>query len=303
MIAAPSTLAEFHTSDLAEPCQRKVLLTHQGRAVGSMPSALYRGNLLHHALRTCHSRGEWTPEAIGGSVVDAAAAVALEATRENRPITPAVVASYSDHWAEAERIVRAYGQRVAPLFPKVIATEAPIRLTLDVDGEPAEFASHIDLLSRDDKGRLCIPDFKSQADAPTRAYLNRNLQFGLYWLACKYGSIQLDEWSGWQTLDEWPRMAWVHLNHLLPYGRKTTVNDYETGESTTYEKGQARPLDKVVLWADYVPDCEDVVRARLADFVRMRRHGLYPMSPDPLGCHLCECRDVCDSWTFKGGAE
>lgn len=294
---------DIHTTELSEPCQRKVQLTAEGKRVGSMPTALYRGNLIHAATRLCHERGRWDEGAVETALIDAGGIVARQAKDENRPLTEAVTKSCTIIMAECARMLAAYGQLVAPLFVKVIALEAPIRLTLDVDGEPAEFASHIDFIARDKDGRLCIPDWKSGSDAPTRAYLNRNIQLALYWLACHDGLIQVDGWTGWQNLGEWPRMAWVHMNNLLPYGRKTTVVDQDTGEEVTYEKGQKRPLNKIVQWCDYLPECADAVRAELATRVRMRRAGLYPAHPDPVGCFLCECRDFCPSWTYANGGE
>lgn len=294
-----TTTADIHTTQLTDSCDKRVELTLAGRRFGETTTALYRGQLWHEAAALAHTAGRWDRSGVTNAVLDAHIVVERKAKAENRPFSAAVEKGRNAVMAEVERLLLAYAERVAPRVSKLIGVELPVRLTLDVDGEPAEFASHLDLLFRDERGRLHLDDWKTGADSPSWQYLNRNIQLGLYWLALRHGTVLVD--GDWLSFGEWPVVSWIHVNDLAVYGRKTTIVNHETGEEETFEKGQARPLDRIVRTVPFDPAGEAALVEQLRLRVRMRRLGLYPMNPDPTGCMLCECHHWCPSWTTNNG--
>lgn len=303
MIATP-TISELHTSDLTEPCARRVQLRLAGKTIGEYPTAMFRGSLFHAAVRALHQHTQglavWQRTFAEAAVLVATKTVQEEAATDRRTITPAVVNALPTIQAEIVNLILNYGARLAPVVNagRFIGCELPIRWSIDVDGEPANFASHLDLLWRAGDGRLHVWDWKTGEDAPTYAYLSRNMQLGLYWLMVRYGSVQVD--GEWIDFGAFPSVAWVHVNALAPYGRKTTGKG-DDGQERTFEKGEHRPLARVLMPCGFMEEQEAALLEELAVRVRMFRAGLFPTNPDPVGCHICPSVRWCPS--FRGGSD
>lgn len=294
---------ELHTSDLTASCLKSVELRLAGKRVGETASAKFRGSLWHEARALCYASGDWSEHGTFQALASGASIVTEAAKRDNEPLTDAVKDNWQIIASELQPMLIRYGAVVASNVGKLIGCELPIRCTIDVDGEPVEFASHLDVLFRDGFGNLWLHDDKTQQDVPTRAYLARNMQFAMYAYAIRHGQVMVG--GEWIEFGEWPRLAWIHVNNLRPFGRKTVVSetDWATGvvEEVEYAKGDMRPVSKVVLG---VPIDEGRERDILREFqtrVRMARAGLWPTNPDPIGCQLCESRKHCP--TFEGQGE
>ena len=283
-------LDEIHSTHLTASCPKKVLLTSQGKAIGDMPGALYFGNLWHEACGLAHLRGEFQIPKSDPIVIEAARLVEEKAKAENRPLTDAVRRDAQTHQADVSKLLGFYGERCASLVKtgRVLGVEVPCRMTLTIDGEPQEFASHMDLPWINSAGELEIWDWKTTDEDPSPFYLNRNLQFGLYWLMGLYGEFLIDGF--WDRLGVSPRLTWVQVMNLRPYGRKTTAKD-DNGDDREYAKGEHRPLSRIMR-SPIIMD-EGPIIDEITTRVRMFRAGLFPTNPDPVGCRLCECWKSC----------
>lgn len=280
-----TTPIELHTSDLTASCLRSVQLRHEGKVIGSSPSAMFRGNLIGELFRLCHER-DFAPATIMQAANEAKNNCITRAREEHQPITAAVADKMVDLVAEAAELTKWYGERIVPTLGKVLGCELPIRWTVELAGVTVDFASHLDLLCRSDSGALSVYDWKAREESPTKAYLDRNMQLALYYLMVKHGDILLDgEWVGF---DEYPTVAWIHANNLQPYKRG--------GDG--YTKGEHRPIDKIVLPCDFTPAKEAAILDELTTRVRMWQAGLFPTNPDPVGCFICSSRTHC---THFGG--
>lgn len=290
-------IQELHTTDMTTNCLHAVKLTHEGKRFGETTGALYLGNVFHAAVQAWHHDRTIDHGAIDAMTLTAAAFCDAQAKEEGRPLSKATVQSRSEHLATVSNWLYLYAGRFMDEPIDVIGTEVPIRLTIDVDGEPQEFASHLDLLARHRKTkRLIVRDWKTGEESPTAAYLVRNIQLGLYYLAVAEGHVLLDAtMDHWQNMGEYPTIQWCHVRSLEPY--KRAVTDKETGE--VQAKGAARPLDKILYEPPFSPAGRAEIIADLTTRVRLVRANLYPKNPDPLGCHLCECRGACRN--FLGG--
>ena len=292
--------AEIHTTDLQADCLRTVQLRHQGLERGEYTTALYRGQLAGAACSYLHEYDAWDDAGVSDAIQWADAEVEKMAEEENRPLSGSVRQNKEAIRKEAESRVSHYSYRLADYFAqcKLIGTELPIRGVIEVPGmEPITLASHLDLIFRDPNGQLKVWDFKYQDEAPTMAYLGRNLQFASYFLMTAYGEVRTDaQMDVWTRFGEFADFAWVDLARFKPYTRRTEIADGMTGEVTTYTKGDHRPLKNIVRRWTYSPDKEDEMRREIATRVLMFRHGLFPTSPDKLACHLCECRHACPAF-------
>lgn len=294
-----TTITEFHTTHLSESCPRATLLTIQGKRVPEMTSALYQGQLAHAVIEELHRAGDFSEQAITAKMVFAAVKVEKEAAEEGRPFSDAVKANKPTLNAEVLEWVVQYAEQLAPKVTGLVGVEVPIRFTLeheDLD-EPAEFASHLDLVFHDGNGPI-VWDWKSASDAPSYEYLRRNKQLAFYWLAFRHGEI-LHPDLGWVNMGQYPLVGWVHLRNLMPFKRASTDIDHATGEEIKYQKGDRRPFNRVVRYIDFAN--ERAIRDELALYVRMSRAGMFPTNPDPVGCTICECRTHCAS--FNGGGK
>lgn len=294
---------EVHTSDLTKPCPRQVALRLEGKAIGSTQSAKAWGLLWHEAVTTCHMVGKFTPAAASSIVPDAWDRVAKKAAAENSPLSDTVKRDLTTIMAEVAALIPVYGERCVPLIGKVIGCELPIRATIDVDGEPVDFASHIDLLCRDKDGGLVVWDWKGGKDAPSHYELSRNMQFGTYGLACRYGSVMVD--GEWVEFSEWPSLYWVQVRNLKPFGRATVLSEWDTEKmervDVSYEKGQHRPIGKIVIPSGVYPEGEAEILRRFEEHVRMRRSGLMPAIPGE-HCQFCDSRKWCNGLGGTGAA-
>lgn len=295
MATAPE-ISEFHTSEISDGCPMHVRLRLEGKLIGDTPGALYRGQLFNDALGILYTRKAWDRGACESAIVAASKGIEAKSKVENRPFTPAVKDSLTTHNAEVLALVVQYAQRFAPrVDDRVIGVELPVRFTLEHPAldEPAEFASHLDLLYRRGDGRIVCPDFKLRKDSPSPAFLARWPQGAIYWLAIRYGTVLVD--GEWLEFGEWPVMQWIDATNLSPYGKAYT--NPNTGES--FKKGDIRPEARIVLHAPFLPQGEQAARDMLAERVAMMRAGFFPAMPDPETCGFCDARAFCPQ--FAGG--
>ena len=294
-------ISEFHSGDLTEPCARKVQLWHEGKFVSEMPTAMYRGSVAGKALERLHVSGDWSVDGCTQAMIHAVGAVQDDLKAEKRTLTEAVITNRQEIHEDVARCVMDYAKRFGKRFAacKQIGCELPIRWTMERDdGEPIYFASHLDLLFRDvdgvwgkGEGRLIWWDWKWRQDAPSNEYLVRNHQFILYQLAVLHGQVMIDD-DLWIDFGEWPACAWVHLPYLKPFGRATKALS-DNGDVEHYAKGDTRPDRAIVRWAIFRRDRQDDMAGELLERVKMFEAGVFPMTPDPIGCQLCESRQWC----------
>ena len=294
-----ATKTEYHTSFLTASCNRQAYLTREGKAVGEATGALFRGIAASAAMEYAHAQ-KLDPACAAGAAITGWSEAEAQCEAENRPLSEAVGKNKPKTLAEIERVVSLYCDRFRQMFStaKRYYTEVPIRWAIDVDGEPAEFASHLDLLWQAAGGSWYVDDWKWRADAPSPHYLSRNMQLGMYALAVAHGEVLLDDF--WVALDAMPVVTWVHLPHLLPYTMKVKAKD-DSGQLVTFAKGDPRPLKNIRCTAD-IHD-EAVILDEFRQRVRMDRAGFHPTSPDPIGCRLCECSRHCPSFDGDGKGE
>lgn len=280
--ASLSLIQEWHTSDLGSRCAKRVQLKHQGKALPEIGSAMLRG-LLFHAHAEAWHLGETA------SVSDV-----LESIRmEGRAPTPAALASVEEANEECIGLVGHYAQRFGDYFraSKLIGCEVPVRWTVDVDGKPVDFASHMDLLFRDPHGALCVWDWKTGDTDWDTDHAGRSIQLGMYFMAVQYGMVMIED--EWVELREPPHVSIVNAEHLKPYSRRTTAID-DDGQQREFVKGDARPSKSVRF--EVLVNNEAAVVDEFATRVRMARANLWPTNPTDTGCRVCECRSACPSW-------
>ena len=300
-------IAEVHTSDLTEACMRRTYHRRRDEQDPEATTALCRGLMAGECLRYLHLNGMGD---IDGAMLFGERALLIQLEQEGRHPSDAVKKNWDKLTAEVRSAVELYAQRFGPRFDRceLIGCEIPIRWTYEPEwGEPIELASHLDLIYRDTEnvflhgeGKLWVPDWKWRDKSPTSDYLARNLQFALYWLMVRYGSIQTDEdLDIWVELGEWPQMAWIHLPHLEPYKRATPRTDRLTGEVIQYKKGDARPDSTVMQPVYFHPDNEASILAELEMRRAMFAAGHYPINPDPVGCNICPSEKHCKRWDMN----
>jgi len=291
-------IQEAHSSDLTANCLRAVQLRHLGKVVGTMPGALYRGLLAGEALSILHNRKSF--DDISSAMQEAIDKVIRQSVDERRPLTQAVKDKQGEIHAEVAEALGHYRDQVWPMFEssELIGTEVPIRFTLDVDGEPMDFASHLDLMFRDATGQCHVWDwkFREQTSAPY-SYLSRNLQLGMYFLAVAEGEIGFSNGEFWETLGEMAEVAWIDLPNLFPYSRKTTTKD-DAGNEVTFVKGDRRPINKIVRRINFQPEHLDTIKAELSLRVRMMRLDMWPTNPSE-SCEYCDSQRFCPTFTTQ----
>ena len=280
---------EIHTTDLTAACLKSVELRWEGKRIGETTTALALGSLWHEAVRLFYV-DEMTP----AEAVDAASVrVAQDAAKEGRPLSSSAAFSLKDLGDQVREWLDQYTSRFGWILnSKRVGCELPVRMSADVDGEPVEFASHLDLLIRSGDSLMVI-DWKTGEDAPTRDYLSRNMQLGMYAWAVRDGEVFVG--GEWVSLGELPTVAWFHVRNLSPFKKATTAKD-EMGNSVEYKKGDVRPDNKILITADIDDDGIEYVKREFATRVRMFRAGMFPTNPDPIGCLLCECRRDCPTF-------
>lgn len=287
-------LGDIHTSDLTEPCLRKVLLRHQQKAEPVAPTALFRGLLVGKWLEYIHEYDALPvdhEELIWNDLV-------AELESEGRQPSESVERNKDQIQADVSLVCEKYVERFMPLFRKceVIGTELPCRTQID----DIKFASHVDLMLRDTddvfgygKGKLLIIDWKYRAEVPTKAYLSRNYQFAMYWLCALEGSIMTEPaFDVWEEFNEPAQMLWFHLPYLSPFKRKTTVKDLN-GDPVVYMKGDERPISSILKDVNLKVEAIETIKSDIVERVQVMRAGYFPKSPEPVRCTVCDTRDFC----------
>ena len=112
--------------------------------------------------------------------------------------------------------------RMSEIFEKYIArdqagadgTVVESELYFNIDIGEYQFAGIIDQI-RERDGTFYLYDLKTDSKEPDNWFLKENMQFSLYYMACKS--------LGYKPISD--NLMWYQLLNLLPYKRKTTVKD------------------------------------------------------------------------------
>lgn len=294
---APTLIAEWHTSHFSQPCGKRVQLTAQGNRIGETASAKYRGLLFHEAVGLFIAAG-CDPATAGACASAADVTVQAGATAEHSPMTEVALRDSTDTIAECAKLLEYFAGRFAGILRagKIIGCELPVRWTVDIDGEPTHFATHLDLLWIDGNGQLRLWDFKTGEASPSWDFLGRSPQLGLMWLMVRHGQVCVDpDLDLWDSFGMFPAVDWVHINALKPYGKATTTKG-DDGSEQKFTKGEHRPMTAILRSAAFIEDREAEVFEEIAQRVRQYRAGFFPMVPEEQGCRLCECRIHCPNW-------
>lgn len=310
-------ITDYHTSDLTRPCIRSVYHARLGETSKLITQALYRGIVASGAMEYLHQvqASEW--DSIG--FIDAAMVFArgkMASELENgRVISPAVEVSEAEHVESVRVSVVRYIDRIGPMLRQceIIGSELPIHLVFTdsqwLAGEEVEISSHMDALVRDHDGvfgrgreKLIIIDHKMRDEhqamvneSPAVEYAVRDSQLLVYTLAVRYGVVEITTEYGpvWTEFGEWPEAAVCDLRALRPYSRKTQAKG-EDGRVVEYERGDDRPMNRILHWTRSRADREDVIRRQIAERIYAMKIGLYPASPTPAGCRFCPSESWCD---------
>lgn len=293
-------IEEWHTSDLNNPCMMAVKLTREGKLMATGTTALWRGQVAGRTLERVHTEELWDPELLAQVIHTSGDEVTDQLIREGRPPTKAVLDGRGEVQKEIEKHLHHYVTRFGPWFrnhTELVGCELPMRVELEMGEHKVKFATHIDLLVRDNKGQLVIVDWKWRKDTPTMAYLGRNLQFGLMYLGVAYGHVMLpDPLIGWTTFGEFAECAWFDLATCKPYG--TSKKDDKGGY--LFKKGESRPWKRIMKRWSFSPEREEWMIQQIRLRVALADAGVWMMTPDPLGCEFCECNNQCPSYHKDG---
>lgn len=284
---------DVHTGDLTAKCMRCTLHRWNGEQSPEIPQATLRGLVFARSTELILCDDVPHDVAAGEALTD----VRLKCESDGQRLSegaeraiPEIVAHVGQALARWDECMKHLG---GGEYPTVVGCELPIRFEIEVDGVAQPIASHIDILLRQKRtGRYVVADTKWREDAPTHAYLTRNLQLAVYWLGCRRGQVQYPNGQWYRPGDA--MLAWVHASYLRPVLRATSWVDHETGELVELKKGDARPMDKVVRWVNHARTAESRVEREIADRIRMMRAGHFPTNADPVGCHLCPAEQWCD---------
>lgn len=284
------TITEIHTSDLTRPCMRSVQLRHEGKIDAETTGAMFDGLVFGEACAMAHAAGLADDIDHWGIVSIAWQKCHDRCLAEKQPVSRAVGENAEQTVKDIAALVAEYADRFREHFArwKVIGTEVPIRAAFDVDGEPVDFASHLDLMFRDHTGVLNVWDWKLayEKDASPE-FLARQMQLPLYAVGVEVGEVLIG--GEWIAMEERPTVAWIDGASLRTYKRKTTM-----GDGTVMGLGDRRPLSRIV--REVVVRNPTAVLAEFAVRVRMQRAGLWPTNPDPVGCRICASRRWCPSF-------
>jgi hypothetical protein len=291
-------IKEIHSSDLTASCMKFVQLRLQGKLRPAATTALFRGLVMGEALRYLHERvlhnGSEEPALYTLLVNEAVATVRKTLTDEGRTPTDAVETNMNEIVSDIGMFMENYYQRFKERFAasQFLGCEVPVRWKFAP--RMPEFASHIDLLIRDRNGMLVFIDWKLREQAPTHAYLSRNLQFASYYGCCLEGKFLLNDGlsSEWKRFGEESIGVWLHVNHLAPFGRKTKCED-DRGMEREFVKGDDRPTRMSWREVEYHSNSIEMIRGQLMERVRLLKRDIFPSNPDPVGCTLCEAESFC----------
>ena len=129
----------------------------------------------------------------------------------------------------------------------------------------------IDLVYRDEQGRIVLRDIKTDSTEPSPEFLARDIQFSIYYRGAVKGlGITPDI------------LEWYHLRNLVPY-KKTT-----TRKGVQYKPGEIRgnPSFTVARGTEDIPTIEKEIRY----IIQGIRFNIFPMRPLKIG-HLCPCNN------------
>lgn len=294
-------IAEIHSSELTASCMAQVKHRLAGEVSGETTTALYRGLTAGRALEIVHA-ADFACD-MSEATVMAASDVQKTLAAENRQLTDAVEAKRDEILGEITQCLHWYRDRFSLLFQEceLLGTEVPARYSLNRDnGDPIEFASHLDLLVRDTKGvfgcgvgRLIIFDWKWRVDSPSSQYLARNMQFALYYLMGRDGSLMCGpEGYKWIEFDESPALIWLHLPSLKPYSRRTVSKD-DSGEQREYVKGDNKPIRSILHKVEYDETQISAIQDELRLRAKMLEMNLFPLNPNPVSCRICDAEAFC----------
>lgn len=289
-------LDEIHSSELTSHCLRQVYHRLNSEVQGVATTALYRGLVAGRACELLHQQGFHSdPSEI---VVCAASDVQKTLAEENRMLSEAVESNRLDILAEVTNIINLYVERFAQRFERchLIGTEVPARYSLD----GIEFASHLDLVVRDKenvfgygKDRIIVFDWKWREDQPSHMYLARYMQFALYYLMVKKGTLKCGpEGFEWIGFDEAPVLVWFHLPSLKPYARRTTAFN-DAGEEQEFVRGDHRPLRSILHRVEYDANQDHRIEEELRMRAMMIENDVFPLNPDPVSCRICDAEAFC----------
>ena len=291
-------IKEIHSSDLTASCMKYVQLRFEGKLRPAATGALFRGLVVGEVLRYLHEEylhsGVGEPALYTPLVNRAISSVRKTLTDEGRIPTDAVESNILETIEDMCRFAEKYYQKFKERFSRstLLGCEVPVRWKYAK--RMPEFASHIDLLIRDTNGELVFIDWKLRESAPTRSYLSRNMQFGCYYGCCLEGKFLLSDGlsSEWKSFGEDARGVWLHVNHVIPFGRKTVCED-DYGVEREFAKGDDRPVRMAWREVQYSATAIEEVRSQIKQRVKMMQKDLFPSNPDPVGCNLCEAESFC----------
>jgi len=289
-------IAEIHSSELTSDCLRKVYHRLRGETSGEATTALYRGLVAGRACELMHNMG--FDEDISNLTVMAASDTQKQLASENRILTESVEHNLQDILAEVTLVIGLYRDRFRHLFEQceLMGTEIPARYNM----LGTEFASHLDLAVRDTKGvfgfgvnRILVFDWKWRQEMPSHQYLARYMQFALYYLMVKEGSLMCGpKGFEWMDYKESPILVWLHLPALKPYTRKTVSRD-DKGEQKEFVKGDFKPMRAVLRRVEYDKNRDDSIKQELALRANMIEKDVFPLNPSPVSCRICDAEAFC----------
>lgn len=291
---------EIHSSELTSDCMKRVELRLQGKSVPIAQTAMFKGLVAGETMRIIHEKagihdtGAEAPALYTPIVAEAIDIVRKQLADEGRQMSDAVEKSMSEIISEIGEIADSYWTRLRPKFAgsTLLGCEVPVRWSYAP--RLPQFASHIDLLYRNQHGNLVFCDWKLRDVSPTYHYLSRNMQFAAYHGALLEGSVMLTDGlsSEWKRLAEPSVGVWIHLGALMPFGRKTRCED-DRGMEREFAKGDPRPVRMSWKEIEYDRNAIERIRSEIMCRAKMIRGKVFPMNPDPQGCMLCECESFC----------
>lgn len=294
-------IKEIHSSDLTASCMKYVQLRLLKRNKPVATTALFRGLVAGEAARIIHERhlhgnGE-IPTLYTPIVAEAVSLVRKTLDEEGRVLSDAAERDIPETITDIGNLMENYVRRFGDRFNKcrLLGCEVPVRWKW-MQRQP-EFASHIDLLLVDPWDNVVFVDWKLREQSPTHQYLSRNMQFACYWAALKEGKVMLSDGltSAWKTMGVNARGVWFHLNHVMPFGRKTVVED-DKGMEREFQKGDDRPMRMAWREIEYPDVSVSQIKADLVMRSKMFKADMFPANPDPVSCSICESEQFCSRY-------
>ena len=175
-------------------------------------------------------------------------------------------------WEQVKDLVNAYTRHNRGI--DVVHSEAEFEFPIN----GYTITGTIDLVYRDEQGRIVLRDIKTDSTEPSADFLARDIQFSIYFLGAIRGlGIQPD------------LLEWYHLRNLVPYKKTSTRNGVQ------YKPGEIRgdPSFIVSRTMEDIPTIEKEIRY----IIQGIRFNIFPMRPLKIGhmcpCNHCEVTDYC----------